>query len=190
MHLCLERSSFHKWLAYVQSYRKISTIVKVQIKLFCKELGADSNWLRISFSWVPDRSRVTSSAFIGVCFPSDKHTLIKQEKRSVLLFFFFGKEIGTVPTLMFLFISNPLPRGDLWYVGCNVYAYTDYTEAHITHTHAHAYITHACTLLHLDFHRWLYHSHPTISGHQVYLMFNKIWVLLFLYIMDYLDIPQ
>lgn len=39
------------------------------------------------------------------------NTLIKQEKRSVLLFF-FSKEIGTVPTLMFLFISNPLPRGD------------------------------------------------------------------------------
>lgn len=140
MHLCLERSSFHKWLAYVQSYRKISTIVKVQIKLFCKELGAYSNWLRILFSWVPDRGRVTPSVFIGVCFPSDKHTLIKQEKRSVLLFF-FSKEIGTVPTLMFLFISNPLPRGDLWYVRCNVYAYTDYTEAHITRTYTRIYNT-------------------------------------------------
>lgn len=88
IHLCLEKSSFHKWLAYVQNYRQISTIVQVQIELFCKELGTYSNWLRMLLSWGPDGDRVTPSVFIGVCFPSDKHTLIKQGKRSILLFYF------------------------------------------------------------------------------------------------------
>lgn len=89
VHLCSEKSSFHKGLAYVQSYRQTSTIVKVQIKLFCKVLGTYSNWLRMLLSWGPDGDRVTPSVFIGVCFPSDKHTLIKQGKGSVLLFYLF-----------------------------------------------------------------------------------------------------
>lgn len=72
----------------MQNYRQISTIVQVQIELFCKELGTYSNWLRMLLSWGPDGDRVTPSVFIGVCFPSDKHTLIKQGKRSILLFYF------------------------------------------------------------------------------------------------------
>ena len=40
-------------------------------------------------SWGPDGDRVTLSVFIGVCFPSDTHTLIKQRKGSILLFYLF-----------------------------------------------------------------------------------------------------